>query len=130
MILLRESDNMKHIKLIRFYKKNFLGCKSTQKSIMHLFLINCSNVQENLLIDQDLKNYQLIICNYSAQYEKGMNFVRKCEYLCLLKILLILHHIDFDNLPISSSDCYFLILSLTLHFWSILYWPLKYTENI
>ena len=38
--------------------------------------------------------------------------------------------IDFDNLPISSSDCYFLILSLTLHFWSILYWPLKYTENI
>lgn len=38
--------------------------------------------------------------------------------------------IDFHDLPISAYDCYCLILSLCLYFWSTLHWPNKQKLNI
>ncbi|CAC5395845.1 unnamed protein product [Mytilus coruscus] len=38
--------------------------------------------------------------------------------------------IDFHDLPISAYDCYCLILSLCLYFWSTLHWPVKQKINI
>ena len=38
--------------------------------------------------------------------------------------------IYFDNLPISSFDCYYLVLSLCLYFWSTIHWPIVKKNQI
>lgn len=38
--------------------------------------------------------------------------------------------IHFDNLAISSFDCYYLVLSLCLYFWSTIHWPIVKKNQI